>query len=229
MSPAPVLEVHSLSKAFRIKWGLASMLEEKFLRFRRPPNQNFVFQDVTFAIYPGECMTLAGPNGTGKSTLLKCISGLMGVNGGKVLCHGKMIAQLTHGYGPYEDLSVWRNLLLAQQLLGASAAAAETNLEKMAALCGLQDRMLSLTSQLSEGMRAKIGLAALMCADFNLALLDECLNHVDAAFRDLFFDFTRTALSQDRSFVLTSHDEMLLKRFGTRFFKIENRALIELK
>ncbi len=75
-------------------------------------------------------------------------------------------------------------------------------------------------------MRAKIALAALKFCPFDAVLIDESLNHVDAEFRYLFFQLTREWLKDGRSIVLTSHDDTLLRQFGTRHLHFENKTLI---
>ena len=174
-------------------------------------------------------MALLGGNGSGKSTFLRCLAGVLEPTDGEVLRIGSLAALLTHGFGAYEDLPVRSNLILAQQLAGASLRDACERLPRVAASAELSDRLYSPTSHLSEGMRAKIGLAALAHTPFQVALLDESLNHVDADFRELFFQLTRKWIAEGRSLVMTSHDENLLKRFATRSLRFLHRGLVELE
>jgi ABC-type polysaccharide/polyol phosphate transport system ATPase subunit len=76
-------------------------------------------------------------------------------------------------------------------------------------------------------MRAKISLAALAHAEFDVALLDESLNHVDVEFRDMYLGLTRKWISAGRSVVITSHDDGLLHRFSNRLLRAGNKTLTE--
>ena len=112
--------------------------------------------------------------------------------------------------------------------MGATRAEAEANVSAVATMADLSERIYSPTSHLSEGMRAKIALSALAHTPFQVALLDESLNHVDQDFRDLFFDLTRKWIAEGRSLVITSHDDHLLQRFATRRLRFHGRILAEM-
>ena len=223
-----LLLARGLGKAFSARAGFAHTISRRLLRFGRSPSRQYVFRDVDFTLLPGECVGLVGGNGSGKSTFLRCLGGVLEPTDGDVLRIGRLSALLAHGFGAYEDMPVWRNFVLSQQLLGSSLRDARANLAAAAAMAELSERLYSPTSHLSEGMRAKLSLSSLAHADFQVALLDESLNHVDAAFRDLFFQLTRKWIAAGRSLVITSHDEALLQKFATRRLRFENHALIEL-
>jgi lipopolysaccharide transport system ATP-binding protein len=193
------------------------------MRFRPPP---FVaLRDLDFTLYQGECVAIFGGNGSGKSTFLRCLAGVIEPNRGEILRIGKLAALLSHGFGAYEELPVWRNILLVQQLLGLTQSEARANLAKVAEFAGLSDRMWGPTSQLSEGMRAKISLSSLAFTPFDFALLDESLNHVDSEFRARFYNLTRQWIKLGRSLMITSHDEHLLENFATRRLWMMNNSL----
>lgn len=215
LPPGPWLTTHGLTKSFPLHKGPRTVQKKianlPWLRTMVP-----VFENLDFTLEKGECVALVGPNGSGKSTFLRCLAGVMQPSAGRISQNGKMAAILTHGFGNYDELPVWKNLLLAMQLFGKPEKAALDCLEDAAKVAGLYERMKSPASQLSEGMRAKIPLAALVFADFDLALLDESLNHVDADFRQYYFEISRRWLAGGRSLILTSHDEQLPQKFATR-------------
>jgi ABC-type polysaccharide/polyol phosphate transport system ATPase subunit len=223
-----LLLARGLGKAFSARAGFAHTISRRLLRFGRAPHRVYVFQNADFTLLPGECVALVGGNGSGKSTFLRCLGGILEPTDGDVLRIGRTAALLAHGFGAYEDLPVWRNIIISQQLLGSSLRQARASLSSVAAMAELSERLCSPTSQLSEGMRAKITLSSLAHADFQVALLDESLNHVDAEFRDLFYQLTRKWIAEGRSLVITSHDEQLLARFATRQLRFQNQMLVEL-
>lgn len=223
-----LLLARGLGKAFSERAGFAHTISRRLLRFGRAPHRAYVFQAADFTLLPGECVALIGGNGSGKSTFLRCLGGILEPTDGDVLRIGKLAALLSHGFGAYEDMPVWRNIVLSQQLLGCSLRQARAQLSPVAAMAELSDRLFSPTSHLSEGMRAKIGLSALAHTDFQVALLDESLNHVDSDFRDRFFQLTRRWIAEGRSLVITSHDEQLLQRLATRRLRFENQRLVEM-
>lgn len=226
-----LLETRSLTKSFHTGGpppGVPDTVGNRLLAWRpwRPANFH-VFENVSFTLRAGEAVGLLGGNGSGKSTFLRCVAGVLQPNGGKVVAHGRVAALLSHGFGAYEELPVRRNIVLAQQLFGSTRQEAEENVGRVAALAGLSDRIKNSTSHLSEGMRAKISLAALAHAEFDVALLDESLNHVDVEFRDMYLGLTRKWISDGRAVVLTSHDDGLLHRFSNRLLRAGNKTLTE--
>ncbi len=224
-----LLLARGLGKAFSARAGFAHTISRRLLRLGRAPNRTYVFRDLNFTLLPGECVALVGGNGSGKSTFLRCLGGVLEPTDGDVLRIGKLSALLSHGFGAYEDLPVWRNITLSQQLLGASLREAKASMQSVAAMAGLSERMFSPTSHLSEGMRAKISLSSLAHVNFQVALLDESLNHVDAEFRDRFFSLTRKWISEGRSLVITSHDQALLEKFATRQLRFQDHRLLEIE
>jgi len=223
-----LLLARGLGKAFSARAGLAHTVSRRLLRLGRAPDRRYVFQKVDFTLLPGECVALVGGNGSGKSTFLRCLGGVIEPTDGDVLRIGRLSSLLSHGFGAYEDLPVWQNIVLSQQLLGGSLRHSQKHLQEVAAMAELSDRLYSPTSHLSEGMRAKISLSGLAFAEFDVALLDESLNHVDANFRDRLFLLTRKWLEMGRSFVVTSHDEQLLQKFATRQLRFQDQSLGEI-
>jgi len=227
----PLLQVENFSKAFLAKKGFAHTLSLRILsRFKKQnlSQSIYVFEKLNLSIFPGECLAIHGINGSGKSTLLRCLAGVTAPTEGFKKSNATLLALLSHGFGAYEDLATWRNMLLVQQLFGLNLEKAEKNIEKLASIAGLSDRLDSPSSQLSEGMRAKIAISALYFCSFDLLLIDESLNHVDAEFRSWFHALTREWISMGRSIVITSHDSTLLEQFGTRHLRMENKSLISL-
>lgn len=227
MERQELLLARGLGKSFSERVGLAHTIARRLGRLGRSPDRYAVFRNVSFTLLPGECVALAGGNGSGKSTFLRCLAGVLEATEGEVLRLGRTAALLSHGFGAYEDLPVRHNLILAQQLVGARLAEARANLARVAATAELSDRLYSPTSHLSEGMRAKVCLSALIHTPFQVALLDESLNHVDAEFRETFFQLTRKWIAEGRSLVITSHDERLLQRFGTRTLRFDRGELVD--
>src|SRR5262245_30299187 len=87
---------------------------------RRPDRGRMLtaLEDVSFAIAPGESVGLLGPNGTGKSTLLRILTGITAATRGTVATGGRIAGVLDLGSGFYDELSAYHNTFLNAQLLG---------------------------------------------------------------------------------------------------------------
>src|SRR5215831_9321433 len=138
----------------------------------------------------GELTALVGPDGAGKTTLIRLIAGLMTPDAGMLEVLGLGVAQkpqqiqdrlgyMPQRFGLYEDLSVEENLDLYADLHGVSAANRRVQyprLMEMTALDAFRDR---LAGQLSGGMKQKLGLACTLIGEPDLLLLDEPTVGVD--------------------------------------------------
>jgi lipopolysaccharide transport system ATP-binding protein len=226
LSNGSLLSANKLSKSFS---GLPSLKHTIARRIFGQIHPRFViFENIDFSLLPGEFVSLVGGNGSGKSTFLRCLAGVIQPTQGSIERNGRIASILSHGFGAYEDLPVWRNIVLVLQILGADRIEAKKLVGEVASLAKIEDRLYGPTSQLSEGMRAKISLASLVHCEFDVALLDESLNHVDSEFRQMFLGLTRNWIQKGKSIILTSHDEAMLHSFATRSLTIKNKELIAL-
>jgi len=145
--------------------------------------------DLTLEVQPGEVFGLVGPNGSGKTTTLKLLLGLLSPTAGEALLFGQNPA--THpqvrarvGYLPegpyfYEHLSAAEVLRFYAELFGLSDQQGKARVEELLVRVGMKDREHTLLRECSKGMVQRIGLAQAMINDPDLILLDEPTSGLD--------------------------------------------------
>ena len=140
--------------------------------------------DVSFRIMKGNIVGLAGPDGSGKTTLIRLLAGLLKPTRGQVqilslspLAQGDALrprlGYLPQKFGLYEDLSVQENLTLYARLRGISPAQKEEQFKRLLAFTGLGPFTQRQAGKLSGGMKQKLGLACTLLGAPEILLLDE--------------------------------------------------------
>src|SRR5262245_44754111 len=112
--------------------------------------------DVSFLVQPGESVGLIGPNGTGKSTLLRILTGITAATRGSIATGARIAGVLDLGSGFYDELSAYHNTYLNAQLLGMTRQEVERKFDDIFAFAELQDFVHAPVSQFSFGMRLRL-------------------------------------------------------------------------
>jgi ABC-2 type transport system ATP-binding protein len=148
------------------------------------PQQPPALENINALIPKGELVGMAGPDGAGKTTLIRLIAGLLLPSEGKITVGGYntatqanhihgMIGYMPQKFGLYEDLSVQQNLNLYADLRGVIGEEREKTFKKLLAFTGLKSFTDRLAKALSGGMKQKLGLACALISKPKLLLLDE--------------------------------------------------------
>jgi len=176
-----------------------------------------LFRDVSFSLTPGTLLQLTGPNGSGKTSLLRIVSGLMLPESGEVRWQGTKIRSLGEEYsrsityighrnGVKEELSSLENLRISSGLAG-SQLRPEAAQEALARV-GLGGREHLPARFLSEGQRRRSALARLLTCDTTLWLLDEVLASLDHAAGILVESVIGGHLSKGGMAIVATHQEV---------------------
>ena len=176
-----------------------------------------LFRDVAFQVDSGDWLAVRGPNGCGKTTLLRCVAGLTRVDRGSVSWNGRGtrddreafntdLLYTGHLAGIKDDLSAEENLDGALRLRGQSppADAIRAALSEV----GLEKRRHLPARRLSAGQRRRIGLARLMLDSAACWILDEPLTALDDAGQALFSRLLREHLDRGGLALLATHHDL---------------------
>ncbi len=189
-----------------------------------------LFRDLTLQINPGEVLYIEGDNGTGKTTLLRLLAGLLEPQIGQITWHGTAIQASSSQYRQqllYIGHSIGLKLeLTALENLNAIASLSATSVTPSAwydalAWVGLSDPAHTPVRQLSAGQRRRVALARLWCSDAPLWLLDEPFTALDKTAITRVEARLTTHVNRGGIVILTSHQSVQLSTPHVQYLKLE--------
>lgn len=178
-----------------------------------------LFSNVSFDIKRGERICIIGPNGTGKTTLLKMIMSEIPPDHG----HIKVGHNIVFGYYDQEQTMLNESSTILEEMRDAYSLYSDTQLRGLLGrFLFRNDDVFKTVGSLSGGERARLALLKLMLSGANMLMLDEPTNHLDIAskevFEDALIDFPGTC-------VIVSHDRYLLNKVPTSIYELSQDGI----
>jgi len=181
--------------------------------------------DVSFRIEPGETVGLLGPNGTGKSTLLRILTGITSATRGHVSVSGRVAGVLELGSSFHDELTAYDNTFLSAQLLGMSRREVFAKLDDIFGFAELMDFVHVPMRQYSFGMRLRLAFSIAMTLDPQVLLLDEVMGVGDLQFQRRSAERIRSAIDSGVTLLVVSHHLSDLTRVCRRGLLLRNGRL----
>lgn len=183
-----------------------------------------LFKDVNFSLEAGGLMQVRGPNGSGKTSLLRMLCGLSNPAAGEILWGGTSIRSLNDDYfaamtyighlsGTKDDLTVIENLRISSALAGFEINHVQAS--EALGYMGLGGREVLPVKVLSQGQRRRVALARLLVCKTSLWILDEPLVALDVLAVKLIQGLLEQHLKQGGMVVMTTHQEIDLTATST--------------
>lgn len=168
-----------------------------------------LLEGVAFALAPGQALILRGPNGIGKTTLLRAVAGLQPAVAGRIALPAEGAAYAGHADGLKATLTVAENLAFWARIYGQSEIAPAMAAMDLAALAERP------AQNLSAGQKRRLGLARLLVTGRRLWLLDEPTVSLDAASVGLFAAAVRAHLGRGGAALMATHIDLGLAEAAT--------------
>ena len=181
---------------------------------------NTLFNNINFEIKRGERVALIGNNGTGKTTILKLINGIIQPDSGSIYLGAKVAI----GYYDQEHHVLDPDKTLFQEIQDAYPDLNNTQIRNtLAAFLFTDDDVFKYIRDLSGGERGRVSLAKLMLSNANLLILDEPTNHLDIVSKEIL----ENALNSYTGTVLyVSHDRYFINATATRIIELTNKNIV---
>jgi ABC-2 type transport system ATP-binding protein len=213
--PAVVLD--HVTKEFHLR-HTHSMKETAMAWLKHKPiSADFLaLDDVSFTIDEGESVALLGLNGSGKSTSLKLVSGVLLPTKGQVLTRGRVAGLIEVGAGFHPDLSGRENVFLNAAILGMSREETEARFDDIVAFSEIGQFIDTEVKHYSSGMFVRLAFAVAIHTQMDTLLVDEVLSVGDEPFQKKCFTKFDEIKQQGKTLVVVSHDLASVQRICDR-------------
>ena len=179
-----------------------------------------LFTDLSFDVKRGERVAIIGDNGTGKTTILKIINGLVEPDAGEIILGSRVHI----GYYDQDHQVLHMEKTLFEEISDAYPGMSNTQIRStLAAFLFTGDDVFKRIGDLSGGERGRVSLAKLMLSEANFLILDEPTNHLDITSKEIL----ENALSHYGGTVLyVSHDRYFINKTATRILDLTGKRMM---
>jgi len=207
-----VIQVSKLGKAYKkypTRW--ARLAEWVSIKKTKKHQLTWVIKDISFTVKKGESLGIVGINGTGKSTLLKMITGTTSPTEGTIQVHGRVAALLELGLGFHPDFTGRENVMLSGQLLGISHSELNQLMPQIEAFAEIGEYIDQPVRIYSSGMQMRLAFSVATAKRPDILIVDEALSVGDAYFQHKSFERIRAFREEGTTLLIVSHDKSAIQ------------------
>ena len=216
-----------------------SLFEVKNISFSY--GEHLIFSDISFSIDKGDVLCILGPNGTGKTTLIKCLNGLNDINSGEILINGKNIQKLSFkeiskhiGYIPQSHIPSFPFKVLDVVMMGRapylnlSSTPNDEDVEialnalKVLSIDHLKDKEYT---NLSGGERQLVFIARALTQDSKIIVMDEPLSALDFGNQQRLFRLLLELKRKGKTIIFTTHNPNHLTEINAAIYAMKNGTI----
>ena len=188
---------------------------------RKSFGREHLFSSLSFEMHLGDRLFVLGPNGTGKSTLLRILTGRENADGGQF----ELGYSQTIGYYDQEQQLLDSSNTVLEELWSVYAEKGMSEIRNMLATFGFRgDDVYKSVSVLSGGERARLSIAKMISCGVSLLILDEPTNHLDIDSRETLEEALK---AYDGTVLVVSHDRYFIKELATGILELDRASLPE--
>ncbi|MDO4241596.1 MAG: ABC transporter ATP-binding protein [Microbacteriaceae bacterium] len=223
----PAIIFADVTKSFDIK-HTHSLKETVIAAFKRKQlaTKFHALDGVSFTVPPGQSVAMLGRNGSGKSTTLKLLSGVMPPDAGWIRTRGRVAGLLEVGAGFHPDLTGRANVYLNAAILGMTKAEIDAKFDTIVDFSEIGDFIDTEVKFYSSGMYSRLGFAVAVHASCDVLLVDEILSVGDAQFRKKCHDKIFELQSQGLTMFIVSHDAQQVRQLCQRGIVLDGGKVI---
>ena len=209
------IRVDHLSKVYKLYHKPSDRLRET-LGMKVPVREHYALDDVSFDVYRGETVGIIGTNGSGKSTILKIITGVLNPSGGKVTVNGRISALLELGAGFNMEYSGLENVYLNGTMIGFSREEIDARLDAILSFADIGDFIYQPVKTYSSGMFVRLAFAVAINIEPEILIVDEALSVGDVFFQAKCYRKFEDFKKMGKTILFVSHDLGSISKYCDR-------------
>lgn len=234
MSSENLIELKNVWKKYSTRDVFHKSFREELTNlFARSPKDKldegefWALKDINVGIKKGECVGLFGPNGSGKTTILKLIASVTYPNRGEVAVKGRIAPLIAVGAGFHPDLTGIENIYTNGTIIGMTIKEIREKIDSIIEFSELEIKFMDMpVKKYSTGMNARLGFSIAIHSSAEIILIDEILAVGDESFQKKCIDKIRELIGNNRTIVIVSHARKRLEELADRILFIKNGELI---
>lgn len=224
-----IIEVHNVSVKYIMGDFKDIGIKEYFIKKIKGEmtiTEKWALRDISFNIEKGDLLGIIGSNGSGKSTILKVLSGIMPPTEGNIVVRGKIAPLLELGAGFDDDLTVKENVFLRGAMLGYTKKFIIDQYPHIISFAELKDYEDVAFRRLSSGMKSKLAFSIASLVNPDILILDEVLSVGDIAFRKKSESKMKELIHSGITTILVSHSLEQIRSICTKVLWIEQGKMM---
>lgn len=183
MEEKKVIQIRDLSKMYKLYDKPSDRLKESLgLTKKKCYREHYALSHVSFDVHQGETVGIIGTNGSGKSTILKIITGVLNPTDGEVIVDGRISALLELGAGFNMEYSGLENVYLNGTMIGFSREEIDEKLDDILNFADIGEFIHQPVKTYSSGMKSRLGFSISLALDPDILIVDEALSVGDKGF-----------------------------------------------
>lgn len=209
------VSIRNLNKTYKLYASPA----ERFvsLLFKKNLGRDFVALDnISVDIKRGEAFAIVGKNGSGKSTMLQILAGILKPTAGEVKVNGRIAALLELGSGFNPESTGYENIYMNAAILGLNKQEIEKKVQDIIAFADIGEHLYEPVKTYSSGMYVRLGFAVAINVDADVLLVDEALAVGDVFFRQKCYSRLNELKARGTTIILVTHNMSEVEQFCNR-------------
>lgn len=223
-----MIDVDNITIRFNLASQKVDNLKEYFVKLIKKElmfKEFLAVKDLSFQVKEGEAWAIIGTNGSGKSTTLKAISGILKPYKGKISVNGSVAPLIELGAGFDPELSARENIFLNGCVLGHSEKFLKDHFDEIVEFAEIGDFLDTPIKNFSSGMRARLGFSVATMVKPDILIVDEILSVGDYKFKKKCEARMKEMLKGGTTLLFVSHSIDQVKRLCDHAIWLDNGVL----